>query len=64
MRVIITLDRYNGESSQLKIGDLESLQMNQIIFAMMESGVCGVTITKDKPLLKVMEKLTNGDSKA
>jgi hypothetical protein len=63
MRVIITLDRYNGESSQLKIGDLESVDLRSLIYAMMESDVCGVTITKDKNLFKVMDKL-NGDSKA
>ena len=59
MRVIITLDRYNGESSQLKIADLESFNIQSIVFAMMESDVCGITITKDKPLLKVTEKLNN-----
>lgn len=59
MRVIITLDRYNGVSSQLKITDLETFDTRQLLFAMTESDVCGVTITKDKPLLKVTEKLNN-----
>lgn len=57
MKVIVTLDRYNGESSQLKITDLERLDTRSLMFAMMESDVCGITITKDKPLLKVAEKL-------
>lgn len=59
MRVIITLDRYNGESSQLKVTDLESVDLRSIIYAMMESEVCGITITKDKNLFKVMEKLNH-----
>ena len=57
MKVIVTLDRYNGESSQLKVADLEDVDLRSIVYAMMESDVCGITITKDKPLLKVAEKL-------
>lgn len=59
MRVIITLDRYNGESSQLKMTDVESIDLRSLVFAMMENDVCGVTITKDKPLFKITEKLNN-----
>lgn len=64
MKVIITLDRYNGESSQLKVTDLESVDLRSIIYAMMESEVCGVTITKDKNLLKVTERMIHGNSQA
>jgi hypothetical protein len=57
MKVIITLDRYNGESSQIKACDLEDIDLRQLMYAMLESDVCGLTITKDKPLMKAIDKM-------
>lgn len=60
MKVIITLDRYDGSQSQLKQTTLDDLDTRALIYAMMEADVCGITITKDKNLNKVSEKyLTN-----
>jgi hypothetical protein len=59
MRVILTLDRYDGSQGKQRTLDLEGLSMRDLIFAMMEADVCGVTITKDKPLAKVCEKLND-----
>lgn len=61
MRVIVTLDRYDGSSSQLKIADLEEIDARSLFYAMMESNVCGITITKDKNLMTVTEILNNAD---
>lgn len=62
MRVIVTLDRYDGSSSQLKIADLEEIDARSLFYAMMESNVCGITITKDKNLMTVTEKLNNAST--
>ena len=64
MKVIITLDRYNGESSQIKQCDLEDVDTRSLIYAMMSSDVCGVTITKDTSLLKAVGKMKNGNPQA
>lgn len=61
MKVIVTLDRYDGSSSQIKVGDLEDIDARSLFYAMMEANVCGVTITKDKNLMKVCENLKGNE---
>lgn len=57
MRVIVTLDRYDGAQGKQIAVDLSEISLNQLSFYLMEAGTCGVTITKDKPLAKVCERL-------
>lgn len=59
MKVIVTLDRYDGSSSQLKMADLEEIDARSLFYAMMEANVCGITITKDKNLISICEKLND-----
>jgi len=58
MKVSITLDRYDGVTSQAKECDVEDVNMRDLIWYMMESDVCGFTITKlvnPSKLIKKME---------
>lgn len=63
MRVILTLDRYDGSQGQQSHRDLEAVSMRDLTFYLMESDVCGVTITKDKPLAKVCHRLLEQHNK-
>ncbi|KII34869.1 hypothetical protein NL64_06300 [Pseudomonas fluorescens] len=63
MRVIITLDRYDGAQGKQLTLDLAEISLNQLTFYLMEASVCGVTITKDKPLATVCERLMKEDTK-
>lgn len=61
MRVRITLDKYDGSQSKLKSCDMENISMPGLILSMMARDVCGITITKDVSLDKMI-KLTEGDN--
>jgi hypothetical protein len=57
MRAIITLDRYDGSQGKSKEIDLESFPMRELIYALMESDVCGFTVTKVNTPEKLIRKL-------
>lgn len=57
MKVLITLDRYDGSQSQLKEVDLESVRMSDLVWQMMQANVCGFTVTKLDSASKMVRKL-------
>jgi hypothetical protein len=57
MKVAITLDYWNGQLSKSKIIDEEELTGQPIIFALLEAGVAGVTITKCNSLKSIITHL-------
>ena len=57
MQVLVTLDRYDGSSSQLRECDIEEFPTREMMWKLMESDVCGYTVTKVVRLSKLMEKM-------
>ena len=57
MKIAITLDYWNGQLSKSKIIDEEELTSQAIIFALLESGVAGITITKCNSLTSIVNHL-------
>lgn len=58
MKVIVTIDHYDGSTSKYgEFSDMEDVPWQQLAFQMMHADVCGATITKQKNIIKVMEKL-------
>jgi hypothetical protein len=61
MKITLTLDYWNGTLSKSKVMDAEDITSHKIIFALLESGVAGITITKVDNLFKVIEHLNKGE---
>lgn len=59
MRVIITLDRYDGSQSQSKDVNMENIPMSQLVMYMTEADVASVTITKAQDVRKMVEKMNH-----
>jgi hypothetical protein len=59
MKVIVTLDRYDGSQSQLGEIDMDSFSARDMMWRMMEADVAGFTVTKKPPLHKLVKKLEN-----
>ena len=60
MKVTITLDRYDGSQGKSVTVDLETFPIRDLIYSMMESDVCGFTVTKGisaGKLIREMDKL-------
>jgi hypothetical protein len=57
MQVFITLDRFDGSQSKIKCCDLEDFNVRSLVFQMMSSDVCGVTITKVVKNTKLIQKM-------
>jgi len=61
MRVLITLDRYDGALGQSREINLEALNTRELMFAMMGGEVCGFTVTKmasPEKLMREVDKLS------
>lgn len=57
MRVLVTLDHYNGSQSKVKEVDLETFNVRDLIFSMTSSSVCGFTVTKLDSAAKLLRKI-------
>jgi hypothetical protein len=57
VKVVITLDRYDGSHSKQKEVNLEEVQMSDLIMLLTEAGTAGVTITKVKDIRKMVERM-------
>lgn len=55
MRVTVTLDYYNGEKGKAREMHADELTPNALIMALTSQGVCGITITKHKPLDRIFD---------
>lgn len=58
MKAFVTLDYYDGTRSKAKLMHLDGVNLQQLVFQLMESGVCGFTVTKHDQLEQVVEKMT------
>lgn len=56
MRVMITLDRYDGSASRTRTCFLEDVTGPMILRYMMDPSVCGMTITKEEGVEKAVTK--------
>lgn len=61
MKVLITLDTYDGSKSKTREVDLENVSGQQLMYLMMQADVYGVTITKADTLLKGVQRMENTD---
>lgn len=52
MRVVVTLDKYDGSKSKTAELDLDGFGLNQLAFMLMNRDVCGATLTKVLDLRK------------
>lgn len=59
MKVMITLDRYDGSQSQSKEVDMEEIPMRQLVMYMTSADVASVTITKAQDLQKMVRMMNN-----
>ncbi len=57
MRVIITLDRYDGAESKQKEVDLENIQISDLAMYLTEAQTASVTITKVADIQKMVRKM-------
>ena len=57
MKVVITLDRYDGSKGKSREIDLENFPSRQMVMMMLESDVCGFTVTKLPSIKKLIQKL-------
>jgi hypothetical protein len=61
MKIMLTLDYWNGSLSKSKIIDEEQLTSHAIITALLQSGVAGITITKCDSIKKTIEHLNKNE---
>lgn len=55
MRVQVTLDYYDGSRSKITEVDLaDGASARDLVFLMMQGGVCGCSLTKCKAITKVL----------
>lgn len=59
MKVMITLDKYDGSQSQSKEVHMEDIPMSQLLMYMTQGDVASVTITKAQDIRKMVEKMDN-----
>lgn len=56
MKVLVTLDYYDGRDSRSIETDLDGMGMQQFVYKMMEGDVCGFTVSKMTNLVKQVER--------
>ena len=56
MKVLITLDHYDGSQGKSVECELAEISLNQFAFQLMSAKVCGFTVTKVGNLVKAVEK--------
>jgi len=56
MKVLVTLDYYDGRESKSVETDLEGLDMQSFVYSLMSACVCGFTVSKIGNLTKQVEK--------
>ena len=56
MKVIVTLDYYDGSQSKSKLVQLDSLDITFLKLTLMNKDVCGMTVTKLENLSRIMDK--------
>jgi len=61
MQVIVTLDYYDGSKGKSIVVAAEDIPSRTLMFKMMESGVCGYTVTRLDTLGKLMERMAPED---
>lgn len=57
MVVNVTLDYFDGSQSKAKTCEAESIPLRELMFQLMSSEVCGVTITKVSGIIKAVDRL-------
>ena len=59
MKVMVTLDYYDGRESKSVETNLDGQNLQSFMYRMMESDVCGFTVSKMTNLAKQVEKSVN-----
>ena len=57
MKIQVSLDCYDGAKSKILEMDAEQLPTRQLMWEMMQSNVCGFTVTKLDMPIKLMKKM-------
>lgn len=58
MKVVLTVDYYDGHTKVSKPVNLDELPTSQLKLLLMNRNACGITISRYDPLLKMAENIT------
>jgi hypothetical protein len=58
MKVLVTLDYYDGRLSKAGVRDLDQIDTMFLKLTLMQKDVCGMSITKHDGLMRAVDKLT------